>query len=272
MPELPEVETVRRGLAATMIGERIKGVEVIGPRTVRRHAPGHLVGRVTGQSVVAVARRGKYLVVALSSGDRLVIHLRMSGQLLWTQADVARPKHVHAVLSCGDGRELRFVDPRTFGELFVAEAGAPCPALDGLGAEPLEVELGAFRALLAGRRRQLKALLLDQAVFAGIGNIYSDEMLFAARLRADRASDTVSAVAARRLHEAMRAVLTEAIEAGGSSLADGQYVDVFGRPGDYRARHRVYGREGRPCPVCGRAIERRVFGQRSTFFCRRCQR
>ena len=175
------------------------------------------------------------------------------------------------MLGLSDDRELRFVDPRTFGELFVA--GSPVTALAHLGPDPLSPgwSAGVLGRGLAGRKARLKLLLMDQRFVAGIGNIYSDEALFEARLRFDRPAGSLSADEVGRLHRAVRTTLREAVANRGSSLRDAQYVDLFGAPGAYQSRHRVYGREGEPCPRCARPVRRVSLGGRSTFLCEACQ-
>lgn len=232
--------------------------------------------------MAAVERQGKYLVVRLlvpapAARAVLVIHLGMSGQLLLATSDDGEVRHTHVRLAFEGGRELRFVDPRTFGEMFVADAregAGPLPELAHLGPDAL-LDLptpAALAALLAPRRSQLKPLLMNQRFVAGIGNIYSDEILHRARLRFDRRSETLSSRDVARLHRATNEVLAAAIAARGSSLADEQYRDVFGVVGRYQEAHQVYGREGEPCPRCGRAIMRIPAGGRSTFLCPRCPR
>ena len=280
MPELPEVETVRRGLATTLVGRRITAVEVGRERTVRRTSRAALVDGLTGATVMAANRRGKYLLCPLDTGDELMVHLRMSGRLLMGTAGDQRPPHTHVVLSLsGPGRhELWFVDPRTFGEMVVFDpdnAAVEMPELARLGIDPVVDGLThrQMREIMRSRRRQLKALLLDQHVIAGIGNIYADESLHRARLRHDRISDSLSNRDADRLCDAVLGVLGEAIEAGGSTLADTQYVDVEGNGGWFQVNHRVYDRAGERCLSCGRADIRRVVAAgRSTCFCPRCQR
>ena len=268
LPELPEVETVRRGLASTVVGARVERVTVTGKRSVRRQHPEAFAAALTGARFEHVGRWGKYLLVGLDTRQVLVAHLRMSGQLLLApSAEMAAPRHTHVHVMFSDGRELRFVDPRTFGELFVTSP--ELPELAGLGPDALDVDLGAFAALLRARRARLKPLLLDQRVVAGIGNIESDEILWAARLRWYRRADELRPVEVRRLHGAITSVLTDAIALGGSSLGDGQYVDLWGQPGGYQERHNVYGRA--ECPACGRPLERTVVAQRSHYWCRRCQ-
>jgi len=276
VPELPEVETVRRDLAAELPGSTITRVEVSGARSVRRYDDASVFIRaLTGRAVTSVGRWGKYLLIELDgpAGGVLVVHLRMSGQLLLAASPgVALDKHSHVLLTLGDGRQLRFVDPRTFGELFVTSPGLP--ELAGLGIDALDPELTpvAFAGLLGARRARLKPLLLDQRVVAGIGNIYSDEILWRARLRWSRPAAALRPVEVGRLYRSVQEVLTEAIDARGSSLYDGQYVDVSGRPGQFQERHEVYARLGEPCRRCGRPIERTTVAQRSHYWCRRCQR
>jgi len=272
VPELPEVEVVRRGLVQEVAGREVTSVVVTGARTVRRQPVETLVARLRGARLGAAGRIGKFLLVPLDDGtETLIIHLRMSGQLLLCAPERALAKHTHAVLRLSDGRELRFVDPRTFGELFVAPA--PVAALAHLGPDPLSPSWSAsvLRKGLAGRTGRLKLLLMDQRFVAGIGNIYSDEALFEARLRFDRPAGSLSDDEVGRLHRAVRRTLREAVTHRGSSLRDAQYVDLFGAPGDYQNRHRVYGREGQPCPRCGGPVRRISLGGRSTFLCERCQ-
>jgi len=272
VPELPEVEVVRRGLEREVAGRAVTSVTVTGTRTVRRQEPAALVERLRGATLGSAGRIGKFLLLPLDDGaDALVIHLRMSGQLLLTPSGWPRARHTHAVVGLSDGRELRFVDPRTFGELFVAES--PVAALAHLGPDPLSAGWSAavLRQGLAGRTGRLKLLLMDQRFVAGIGNIYSDEALFKARLRFDRPAGSLVASEVVRLHRAVRSTLREAVAHRGSSLRDAQYVDLFGAPGAYQQRHRVYGREGEPCPRCGGPVRRISLGGRSTFLCETCQ-
>jgi formamidopyrimidine-DNA glycosylase len=270
VPELPEVETVRRDLAATITGAVVSDVVATGLRSVRRTDPPSFAAALTGRRITSVGRWGKYLLIQLEPAGVLVAHLRMSGQLLLVPASDEVRKHTHVVLGFGDGRELRFVDPRTFGELFVTTPGLP--ELAGLGIDAMTLGRDGLVELLSGRRARLKPLLLDQRVIAGIGNIYSDEILWRARLRWSREAGGLRPVEVGRLHEAITGVLGEAIEARGSSLSDAQYVDLAGHPGAYQERHAVYDRAGLPCVTCGRPIERRVVAQRSHYWCRRCQK
>lgn len=272
MPELPEVETVRRDLEHEALGRRILSVRVDGVRTVRRHDPALLVDGLAGRRIEGVKRKGKYLLIELDRGV-MVVHLRMSGQLLWTRdPDEPLRKHTHARIAFDNGDELRFVDPRTFGEMWLTDG--ELSELSHLGPDAWnEVDGPAvLRSRMIKRRSGLKVLLLDQKVVAGIGNIYADEILWTSRLRHDRVPASLTSREFARLHSAMRDVLAQAIELRGSSLVDQQYVDLYGRAGQDQHQHRTYGRAGKPCDRCGREIERTKIGGRSAFWCRRCQR
>jgi formamidopyrimidine-DNA glycosylase len=280
MPELPEVETVRRGLEQRFVGRLIERVEVGRERTVRRTSRLAVIDGLTGVTATAAQRRGKYLICPLDSGDSMMIHLRMSGRVLIDPVLSPRPLHTHVVLHLAgpEAEELRFVDPRTFGEVVVYDpdnAAVEMPELGRLGIDPITDGLSRSQlaALVGGRSRQLKALLLDQSMIAGIGNIYADETLHAARLRHDRLSNSLRPVEITRLHQAIHDTLNAAIAAGGSTLKDTQYVDIGGQGGWFQVSHRVYDREDQPCLTCGRAVIRRVIAAgRSTCFCPRCQK
>jgi formamidopyrimidine-DNA glycosylase len=278
MPELPEVETIRRDLEKEVVGRRIKQVEVKGKRSIRRQrsAP-EFRKHLEGQKLTSIRRAGKYLLFGVGDDDVLVVHLGMSGQLLRAKG-LKEPlvRHTHVIITFTQGGQLRFVDPRTFGEMFVtsaAELDAQVPELANLGFDPLEEMMSwtRFGQLLAQRRVGLKTLLMDQKFVAGIGNIYSDEILFAAGLRYDRYSDSLSSQEIRRLYRAMVETLAEAVKYRGSSLADEQYRDLFGEIGDYQGQHQVYDREGKACRRCRNAIVRVKLNGRSVFLCERCQ-
>ena len=278
MPELPEVEVVRRDLDREVTGKKIKSVDTNGARSVRRHKNrAEFASRLEGRRVTGVARRGKYLLVRLDDGDVLVIHLGMSGQLLRAKSSKEPlPKHTHVVIHFTQGGELRFVDPRTFGEMFVTSFDnleQQVDELAHLGLDPLEQTMSweRFGELIASRNTKLKTALMDQTFLAGIGNIYSDEILFEAGLRWDRMTASLSPEEVRRLYRAMMEILQDAVKYRGSSLADEQYVDVFGKPGEYQLHHNVYAREGEACPRCRRPVVRQRVGGRSTFFCDTCQ-
>jgi formamidopyrimidine-DNA glycosylase len=280
VPELPEVETVRRGLEAQVVGRRITTVEVGRERTVRRTSRQALIDGLTGATIVAANRRGKYLLCPLDTGDELMVHLRMSGRLMVAEGGAERPPHTHVVMHLAGEpvHELWFIDPRTFGEMVVFDPdniAVEMPELAKMGIDPITdgMSRAQLTAIVRSRRRQLKALLLDQHVVAGVGNIYCDESLHLAKLRPDRVSDTLSTREIGRLHQAVLEVLRAAIDAGGSTLADTQYVDIDGQGGWFQVHHRVYDRAGQRCLTCGKAdIVRIVSAGRSTCFCPRCQR
>jgi formamidopyrimidine-DNA glycosylase len=271
------VETVRRGLQRHLVGRRIERVEVGRARTVRRTSAEAVIDGLSGTVVEAADRRGKYLLLPLDSGDMAMIHLRMSGQVLLAQGGATRPAHTHVVLHLDDGNEAWFVDPRTFGEVVVFDPDCvedELPELARLGIDPIAEPFGvaALRSAFGTTSRALKPLLLDQHVVAGIGNIYADEILHRARLRPDRAASSLDRRRLVTLQRSIVEVLTDAIEAGGSTLGDAQYVDLMGEGGSYQDEHRVYARGGERCLTCGRGwIRRSVTGGRGTHWCPICQ-
>jgi len=298
MPELPEVETLRQDLSKEVTGRKVKVVTVANGRSVRRHESAkHFRTLLEGRTIKSVGRAGKYLLVVLDNGDTLVVHLGMSGQLLRVKSvKEPKPKHTHVVITFTQGGELRYVDPRTFGEMFVSTyssrapaAGSssngssarsdavatrdPIPELAHLGFDPIEDMMSweRFGVMLRSHRAGIKSLLMDQQFAAGIGNLYSDEILFAAGLRYDRQSDSLTATEVRRLYRAMVETLADAIKHRGSTLADEQYRDLFGEIGDYQGQHQVYDREGKPCRRCRNPVLRSRTGGRSTFYCEHCQ-
>jgi len=299
VPELPEVETVRLSLARDLTGKKIKTAAVTNGRSVRRHnSAKDFRALIEGRTVRSVDRLGKNLVVALDNAAHLVVHLGMSGQLLRAKGPKStKPKHTHVVFSFNQGGELWFVDPRTFGEVYVSTPPAPdepvevskfarlsiggeglerrrhVPELAHLGLDPFEDQIGwdRFAAVLRSRATPLKAVLTDQDILAGIGNIYADEILYAAGLRFDRPAESLSTIEIRRLHRCLSEVLTEAIKYGGSTLDDEQFVDPDGNPGSFQQFHQVYNREGQACYQCRRAILRETVRGRSTFYCSQCQ-
>lgn len=277
MPELPEVEVVRRDLEREVVGRKIKSTEVTGMRTIRRYRQRkQFTSALDGHKITGVDRRGKYLLLRLDGGGVLIVHLGMSGQLL--RAKTSRdplPKHTHVVITFTQGGQLRFVDPRTFGEMFVTEVDEldTVDELSHLGIDPLETAMSweYFGELVKARHTKLKSALMDQKFLAGIGNIYSDEILWGAGLRWDRMSDSLTPEEVRRLYRAVVETLQEAVKYRGSSLADEQYVDLFGEKGGYQEHHAVYAREGEMCPRCRHPIVRERVGGRSTFYCEACQ-
>jgi formamidopyrimidine-DNA glycosylase len=276
MPELPEVETVRRGLDQWVTGRRIATVEVLHPRAIRRHLPGavHFADVLAGRLVGAVQRRGKYLWLPLDDEDALVGHLGMSGQLLMQPGHAPAETHLRIRFRfADDGPELRFVDQRTFGGLAVSSGGAVLPAelahiaLDPV--DPLFVD-DVFVENLRRRRTEVKRALLDQTLISGVGNIYADEALWRAKLHGTRQTGLLSRPVARRLLGHVRDVLNEAIGQGGTSF-DALYVNVNGESGYFERSLNAYGREGEPCNRCGTPIRREAFMNRSSYSCPRCQ-
>jgi len=281
MPELPEVEVVRRDLTPVVDGRTLVSVWVGRDRSVRRApSPDAFVDALRGRVVTGLDRVGKFLVVRLAGdgGDAVVVHLGMSGQLRVAEsADEPRLPHTHVVWALDDGREIRFVDPRTFGQMWVsaipAVGGRP-GALAHLGPDALDDldDAATLAPALAGRRVAVKVRLMDQTALAGLGNIYTDEILFRAGIAPARPSGSLTADEVAAVVGATRAVLPAAIAARGSSLADAQYVDGRGRLGRYQEEHAVHAKAGGPCPRCGGTIVRRTMGGRSASWCPGCQR
>jgi formamidopyrimidine-DNA glycosylase len=275
MPELPEVETVRRGLALKMTGRHIVQAELLRP-DLRRPFPPELAERLGGAKIGALSRRGKYILIELEPDGVLLLHLGMSGRITAGDATVPTAPHDHVVLSLDDGTIVRFNDARRFGLLdYVRRSEADRhPLLAGLGPEPLGSEFDGTYLVgkLAGKMTPIKSALLDQRIVAGLGNIYVCEALYRARLSPRRLAGTVGRGRADRLVAAIRSVLDEAIEAGGSSLRN--YVQANGELGYFQHRWAVYGHEGEPCPgcSCGEGVRRIIQSGRSTFFCAKRQR
>jgi formamidopyrimidine-DNA glycosylase len=271
VPELPEVETVVRELRPHLVGRRVTGVRR-GRRKLRRPWQAEWDGLLVGRTVSAVGRQGKWIVVALADGRRLVVHLGMTGQLTVADAAAPRQDHTHLVLALDDGRELRFRDVRRFGcaLLFATdiELGTFFGAL-WVGPEPFNLNARYWRERLARTRRCLKAVLLDQGVVAGVGNIYADESLFAAKLHPGRAANTLTPREASRLRKAVAAVLTAAIDKRGSTIRD--YVGGLGQAGGFQDEFCVYGRTGEACPRCRTPVERLRLAGRSSHYCPSCQ-
>jgi formamidopyrimidine-DNA glycosylase len=276
VPELPEVETVRQGLAKWVAGRTIAGVEVRHPRAIRRHLPGdaHFAAMLEGRTIVDIARRGKYLWFPLDSGDAIIGHLGMSGQLLMQPADAEDEKHLRIRFTFTDGGpQLRFVDQRTFGGLSLSEDGAELPAeIAHIARDPMDplFDDEVFVPRLRAKRTEIKRALLDQSLISGVGNIYADEALWRAQLHGARPTDQLTRPAVRRLLGHVRDVLGEAIVAGGTSF-DELYVNVNGESGYFDRALNAYGRVGEPCRRCGTPIRREQFMNRSSFSCPRCQ-
>jgi formamidopyrimidine-DNA glycosylase len=282
MPELPEVETVARGLRRAILGRRIVSVElgktdfIDDPVALEQHLP--------GRQIEAVERYGKFMLLRLSAaagtgqiptnGDSvpasLLVHLGMTGQIAPSPAAEPREKHTHVCLLLDDGRELRYTDARRFGRIAYLTETPLAEELLGFGADPLEVSKEEFASRICGRRARIKALLLDQSVLRGVGNIYADESLWRAKIHPARLGAQLSKAQAATLRRALQEILQKAIVMRGSSISD--FLDAEGEPGDYQRHHRAYGREGKACQRCRSAIRRGIVAGRSSYFCPKCQR
>ncbi|HEV8046278.1 MAG TPA: bifunctional DNA-formamidopyrimidine glycosylase/DNA-(apurinic or apyrimidinic site) lyase [Terriglobales bacterium] len=291
MPELPEVETIARGLATRVTGDVIESVWLGSKPEPLKSAASEIVATLESKRIAGVRRVGKHIVFDLQNGGRAtslvrkkssrqsskkeqpttpavtaqwIVHLGMTGRMLVCKSDDALEKHTHAVARLASGRELRFVDPRRFGRLSVTQGFAAA------GYEPLEVEFDRFVELFRGRKTPIKSALLNQKLLSGVGNIYADESLFRSGIRPRRRAASLTRKELLGLYAAIQEVLKEAISAGGSSISN--YVDADGDEGFFQLQHRVYGRENEPCLVCKTPIKRIVIGGRSSHYCPKCQR
>ncbi len=275
MPELPEVEVVRRGLERLVEGATIDRARVLHPRSVRRHlaGPADFESGLAGQQIDGVSRRGKYLWLALGSGDAVLGHLGMSGQLLVKDRGVPVETHLRAVLELSDGRDVRFVDQRTFGGLILSRNGSTLPPeIAHIARDPRDSQFdaGEFAASVRRRRTGVKRALLDQQLISGVGNIYADEALWRTRLHGLRPTAALTRAQGRTVLDAATGVMTEALHAGGTSF-DALYVNVNGASGYFDRSLDAYGQADRPCRRCGTPIRRDPFMNRSSFTCPRCQ-
>jgi formamidopyrimidine-DNA glycosylase len=273
MPELPEVETVARGLQASLPGRLIRNVRL--GKTDFIDDPAALERDLPGSRIDSVRRYGKFMLFELQPRDpgnpgySLQVHLGMTGRLVVTSPAAPVEPHTHVFFALDDGREVRYTDPRRFGFLRILADGAREALLLTVGLDPLAATEADFGGKIQTRRARIKALLLDQHVFGGMGNIYTDEALWRARIHPKRLGANLSAADVRRLYRSIRGVLTDAIQARGSSISD--FVDSYGLPGDFQRRHRVYDREGLKCFRCGALVRRAIVAGRSSYFCPRCQ-
>jgi formamidopyrimidine-DNA glycosylase len=274
MPELPEVETYVRELAPLLMGRALTGAQVFWPRTIAAPDAAAFPARLTGLRFTHFARRGKYMLLGLDDDATLIVHLRMTGKLLVVPGDTPPAPHTHVVMGLDDGRALHYIDPRKFGRIWLTADVAA--VLAKLGPEPLDAAFTAaeLAAALARRHAPIKALLLDQSLVAGVGNIYADEALYRARLHPRRAGADLTPADVAALHAAIRAVLEAGITAQGSSLGGSSqqnYLRPGGSPGGFQEAHHVFRRTGQPCDACGASIARIIIAQRSTHFCPACQ-
>ena len=275
MPELPEVETIVRGLQTRVAGDRIQSVWIGSRKQPLKSSAKKIVATLTDKQISRVHRMGKHIVFDLLNADaeadetpeaQWIVHLGMTGRMLVCEPEAETVKHTHLLASLASGRELRFIDARMFGKLAVV---APAK-FDPGGVEPLDVDLATFGALFRGRKTPIKSALLNQKLLRGVGNIYADEALARAGIRPQRRAASISRADRERLLSAIQAVLREAIELGGSSVSD--YVGADGEEGFFQLQHRVYGREGEPCLVCRTPIRRLVIAGRSSHYCPQCQK
>jgi formamidopyrimidine-DNA glycosylase len=273
MPELPEVQTILTTLQPRLLGLRIERVEVFLEKIIKSPHPREFVTWLQGRSITGLGRRGKYLLLELDGTYILAVHLRMTGRLVYSSPDPPRDKHTHLVFYLNNGDELRFHDLRQFGTMnlmLIDDFAAFCSQKD-LGPDALDPALtkDLFEKRFQGRRGQIKKLLLDQSLVTGIGNIYANEILWRARIHPERTVESLASVDMDELYRAMRSVLQEAVAGRGTTLRD--YVDGEGNPGSFQSQLAVHGREGEPCPECGKEIIRLKTGGRSSFVCPGCQ-
>jgi formamidopyrimidine-DNA glycosylase len=276
MPELPEVETVARGLRREVVGRKILTVTL--GKTDFIDDPAELEKRLPGRSILAVERYGKFLLLRLSADNSsepnaesaLLVHLGMTGILLPQPTSEPQRKHTHVVLQLDDLRELRYVDPRRFGRMAYLSGEILRAELHRFGADPLEAKMEEFARRIHQRRARIKALLLDQSVLRGVGNIYADESLWKAKIHPARLGARLSPEQLRQLYKVLQEILNRAIALRGSSISD--FLDAEGMPGEYQQHHRVYGREGKTCSRCKAKIARVIVAGRSSYYCPNCQK
>jgi formamidopyrimidine-DNA glycosylase len=277
MPELPEVETVVRGLRRTVVGRSI--LSVVLRKTDFIDDPAALEQYLPGRKILAVERYGKFMLLRLSKSSEalidpsetaaLLVHLGMTGHLASRDAADAWEKHTHVGMLLDDGRELRYTDPRRFGRMAHLAGGVLEQELGKFGADPLEASKGEFISRIRARGARVKALLLDQRVLRGVGNIYADESLWKAKIHPARLGARLTIAQASKLYQALQRILRQAIVVGGSTISD--FANADGQPGEFQLNHQVYGREGKNCRRCGKMIRRAIVAGRSSYFCPQCQ-
>jgi formamidopyrimidine-DNA glycosylase len=273
MPELPEVETIRRQLAPKVAGCRITAAEIALPRLIKYPDVPRFKREIAGKCIEGLERRGKYLLFRLTGDMTLIVHLRMTGRLFYRSAEVVRDAHTHIVFSLENGFEIRYADLRTLGTIYLVANTelANIKGLHEMGPEPLSESFSiSYFQLLLNRKTKIKGLLLDQRLIGGLGNIYVDESLALAGIHPERTANSLSQTETLRLYHAINTVIQEGIEHGGTSFRD--YVDEEGKAGSHQHHLRVYGRKQEPCDTCGTAIERREVAGRGSYFCPKCQK
>lgn len=267
MPELPEVETIKRELEKAVLGKKITKVCIHHERVIRSPAPAAFQKQLKGIAIKKILRKGKLLILELSNAKALAIHLKMTGQLIYPGEDT---KETRVCFHLSNGKKLSFNDRRLFGELRIVDDWRQLQFVKGLGPEPFEVSVGQFKAMLAAKKTKIKPLLMDQTFISGVGNLYAAEALFRARIDPARAASGLSEKEKEVLFNEICATLDEAIRYKGSSID--QYVQLSGKPGSFVSHHQVYDKEGKPCLICGTVIKRIALGGRGTYFCPKCQR
>ena len=274
MPELPEVETLKRELEKAVRGKKIAGVRVHNPKVVREPAVEKFKKGIEGATIKNVLRKAKLLVLELSNGKALAIHLKMTGQLIYPGSHpggrgAAGKQGARVQFLFSDGKTMDFNDQRLFAELRLIDDWRTLPFVQGLGPEPFDIGIGQFKEMLSKKKTKIKPLLMDQTFISGIGNLYAAEALFRAKILPGRPAQALRDAEKEALFKEIQAVLSEAITHGGSSVD--QYVQLDGRPGEFNRFHKVYGRDGKPCLVCKTTIKRVALGGRGTYFCPACQ-
>jgi formamidopyrimidine-DNA glycosylase len=272
MPELPEVETIRRDLEKKVKGKKIKEVIIKERKLIKSPSPEKFKKGVEGRKFNTFKRRGKFLIISLDSGKRLVIHLKLTGVLIHCPESAPLLKHTHIIFLFPDKTHLRFNDLRKFGELYLVDSEEEVKGIRGLGPGPLGKEFtrSIFQKMLSQKKTKIKPSLMDQKFLAGVGNIYASESLYKAKIHPQRVASTLDLEEVGKLYKSLREILKEAIKYRGTSVDS--YRDVKDKKGDYEARLKVYGREGKPCYNCGKPIRRIELGGRGTFFCPNCQK
>lgn len=266
MPELPEVETIRRELERAVLGKRIIEVKINNPKVIKEPKREVFLKGLKNAKIKKILRRGKLLILELSSGNSLLIHLRLTGQLIYS----GNAKQSRVSFKLSDNKWLDFNDRRLLGELRLVNEWTSLRFIKELGSEPFDLTVDKFKEMLSNRRTKIKPLLMEQTFISGIGNVYAAEALFKARIHPERPASSLSDKEKEVLFKEVNAVLSEAIKYKGSSVD--QYVQLSGKPGDYARYHKVYGRAGKPCFVCKTPIKRIALAGRGTYFCPKCQR
>ena len=266
MPELPEVETVKRDLEKTVVGKKIASVNIHNAAVIKQPSPDKFKRELGGAVIKSILRKAKVLILELSNGKALVVHLKMTGQLVYP----GNEQKSRVSFNLSDGKILDFNDQRLFAELRLMDDWRTLKFIQKLGPEPFDLDVGQFRKMHLSKKTKIKPLLMDQEFISGIGNLYAAECLFRAKINPGRPANSLSVVEAQGLFKEIIKVLKEAIKYGGSSVDD--YVRVSGEKGEYASRHQVYARQGKPCLVCKTPIKRIALGGRGTYFCPKCQK